>query len=184
MKTINNLLCFALTGCLITACNAQNQESGESNVKQNVELSNQETEQKGNTTFESFYLGEEPPDLTPKVFAPDIISSKDNYDKGSYSNPIELDTPIKSTECYFALDNSYVIFASASPGYRKLDLCVRFLKNDGIWSKPINLGKNINSSESESAPVISPDGKYLFYNSDGEFYWVSAKIIEALGSKY
>jgi Tol biopolymer transport system component len=104
--------------------------------------------------------------------------AKSTYNNESFSEPIELETPFKSTECYFSPDNSYVIFSSGYQSFGKLDLYVSFLENDSIWGKPIHLGKNINSSESESAPVISPDGKYLFYNSDGEIYWVSAKIID------
>ncbi len=35
----------------------------------------------------------------------------------------------------------------------------------------------------EIIPPISPDGEKLFYNSDGELYWISVAIIEALRSK-
>jgi len=28
--------------------------------------------------------------------------------------------------------------------------------------------------------MLSPDGKYLFYQSRGDIYWVDAKIIEEL----
>jgi hypothetical protein len=101
-------------------------------------------------------------------------------DDGRYCSPVEMNTPFKSTECYFSPDDSYVIFSSSNPGYGKLDLYVSFLTSDGNWGKPINLGQDVNSSESESAPVISPDGEYLFYNSNGDFYWVSTGIVEAL----
>ncbi len=104
--------------------------------------------------------------------------AKSTFEKGKYSEPIELDTQIKSTECFFAQDNSYVIFSSDSPGFGKLDLFVSFISEDGVWSKPINLGKRINTSQSESAPVISPDGKYFFFNRGGDIYWVDAGFIE------
>jgi hypothetical protein len=29
---------------------------------------------------------------------------------------------------------------------------------------------------------MSPDGRYLFYTSGGDIYWVSAKVIEAAKS--
>jgi outer membrane protein OmpA-like peptidoglycan-associated protein len=37
------------------------------------------------------------------------------------------------------------------------------LKNDSL---PVNLGKNINSKNAEIAPVISPDGKTLYFSRD------------------
>ncbi|TFG76456.1 MAG: hypothetical protein E4H23_09580 [Chrysiogenales bacterium] len=106
--------------------------------------------------------------------------AKAEYKHGSFTRPIELNTPVPSTECFFAPDDSYVVYASSHPGYGKLDLFVSSVAQDGTWGKPVNLGKNINTSASQSTPVISPDGQYLFYSSSGDIYWVSAKIIEEL----
>jgi predicted alpha/beta superfamily hydrolase len=69
------------------------------------------------------------------------------------------------------------------------DIYVYFKKKDGTWTKPINLGKEVNSNFSETSPRITPDGKYLFfsrYNEDGVsniIYWVSTEIIEKLRPK-
>ena len=42
------------------------------------------------------------------------------------------------------------------------------LKNDkGEWSHPINLGPVINSKGNEKSPFIHPDGKSLYFSSDG-----------------
>jgi len=30
----------------------------------------------------------------------------------------------------------------------------------------------------ENCPILSPDGKFLFYTSGGDIYWVSAAIID------
>lgn len=63
------------------------------------------------------------------------------------------------------------------------DIYIYFKKKDSTWSKPINLGKEVNSDFHETAPSITPDGKYLFfgrYNEEGglsNFYWVSTEII-------
>jgi hypothetical protein len=106
--------------------------------------------------------------------------AKAEYKIGLFTKPVELNTPVPTTECFFASDNSYVIYSSSHPGYGKLDLFVSSVAPDGAWGKPVNLGKNINTAASESTAVISPDGKYLFYSSGGDIYWVSAKIIEEL----
>jgi Tol biopolymer transport system component len=46
----------------------------------------------------------------------------------------------------------------------------------------VNLGKLINSRESEFSPVVSPDGKYLFFTStrlgQGDIYWVDAAVLD------
>jgi tetratricopeptide (TPR) repeat protein len=39
------------------------------------------------------------------------------------------------------------------------------LKKD--WNKPVNLGDSINTPYRETTPWISPDGKYLFFSSQG-----------------
>ncbi|MBW1298996.1 hypothetical protein [Aquimarina litoralis] len=72
---------------------------------------------------------------------------------------------------------------------RKSDIYIYFKEKNGQWSKPINLGPNVNSNFSETCPSITPDGKYLFfsrYNEVGElsnFYWVSTQVIENLRNK-
>lgn len=66
---------------------------------------------------------------------------------------------------------------------RKSDIYVYFRKKDGSWTKPINLGNEVNSNFAETCPSITPDGKYLFfgrYNEEGglsNFYWVSTEVI-------
>lgn len=70
------------------------------------------------------------------------------------------------------------------------DIYVCFKKKNGTWSKPINLGKDVNSNFLETSPSITPDGKYLFfsrYNEEGglsNFYWVSTEIIHKLKTAY
>lgn len=38
---------------------------------------------------------------------------------------------------------------------------------DDEWSKPLNLGPTINTPEDEDGPFISPDGKTLYFSSNG-----------------
>lgn len=66
------------------------------------------------------------------------------------------------------------------------DIHVCFKKKDGAWTKPINLGSEVNSNFNETCPSITPDGKYIFfsrYDEEGglpNIYWVSAEIIDDL----
>ncbi|MFN0047490.1 MAG: OmpA family protein [Cytophagales bacterium] len=51
--------------------------------------------------------------------------------------------------------------------YGDRDLYVSFLKADYTWSKPLNLGKNINTRATEAAPFLASDDKTLYFTSDG-----------------
>lgn len=52
-------------------------------------------------------------------------------------------------------------------GFGGPDLFVSFRINDTTWGRPVNLGPTINSSGDEDAPFLLPDGKTLFFNSNG-----------------
>lgn len=79
-------------------------------------------------------------------------------------------------------DKKFLIFASdRSGGYGKSDLYISYSEESGNWSQPINMGSTVNSSDDESCPRITADGKYLFFtrtkNWDGDFYWVKTDFI-------
>lgn len=106
--------------------------------------------------------------------------------KNGWSNKIHFPEPINSE--YFDCDGSYTsdgkafIFASERPGgigfiHKKeelfhgdaqgnLDIWV-CLKNENGWSEPINLGSSINTSYADRSPFLHPDGKTLYFSSDG-----------------
>lgn len=47
------------------------------------------------------------------------------------------------------------------------DIYVSFKRDDGTWTNPKNMGDSINSEGNEYAPFIHPDGKTLYFSSDG-----------------
>jgi hypothetical protein len=63
------------------------------------------------------------------------------------------------------------------------DIYVCFRNIDSTWTKPINLGKEVNTIYNETCASVSPDGKYLFFSRYNEtsglpnIYWVSSEII-------
>ena len=64
-------------------------------------------------------------------------------------------------------DGNMLIFASnRDGGFGKSDLyyCVRL---DNGWSRPYNMGKNINTKGSEKSPFLHPDNKTLYFSSNG-----------------
>ncbi len=84
---------------------------------------------------------------------------------------------------FIAPDKSYLIYCSTKPGgYGEDDFYISFSKDNGSWTKPVNMGEKINSSGWDNRPYVTPDGKYFFYTStkrgNRDIYWVDAKIIE------
>ena len=46
-----------------------------------------------------------------------------------------------------------------------LDLYITVRDSAGNWSAPRNLGPGVNSSAGELCPLVSPDGRYLYFTS-------------------
>jgi len=133
---------------------------------------------------------------------------------GKYKEPIRLGPEINSDkhelDPFIAPDGSYLIYGSSGRknSLGRCDLYISFKRNDGSWTKAINMGKEINSNGNEYTPSVSPDGKYLFFmssrtaykqyseiqisydkkieilnnpeNGNGDIYWVSTQIIDDL----
>ncbi len=51
--------------------------------------------------------------------------------------------------------------------YGDRDIYVSFMKRDGTWTAPMNLGENVNSASAEASPFLASDDKTLFFSSEG-----------------
>ncbi len=85
---------------------------------------------------------------------------------------------------YISPDESYTIFDSfKKDNFGDLDLYISFKTEEDEWGYPINMGAEINTELRERFPMVSPDGKYMFFmrHTPGQdFFWVSTDIIEEL----
>jgi len=85
---------------------------------------------------------------------------------------------------YMSPNEDYVIFADRHDGgYGDVDLYICFKTKDENWGFPINMGPDVNTELRERFPMVSPDGKYLFFmrHTPGQdFFWVSTEIIRNL----
>ncbi|USE70222.1 hypothetical protein CTT31_14275 [Pseudoalteromonas maricaloris] len=87
---------------------------------------------------------------------------------------------------FIAPDESYLIWDSEREGgYGDSDLYISFQQRDGSWGAAINLGDKINTEGPDTGGVVSPDGKYFFFNrkissEDSDVYWVDAQFFETL----
>lgn len=76
----------------------------------------------------------------------------------------------KKWETHFVLseDSSMIVFSSfRKKGKGGRDLWMLYKNDDGNWSKPVNAGEVINTSEDEDSPFLSLDGKKLYYSTNG-----------------
>lgn len=106
---------------------------------------------------------------------------------GTWSEPEFLPEPINTAyyegDAMLSADGKTLIFVSSRPGGLNIytdntlsyhgddnyptDIYVCQLAADGTWTEPLNLGDKINTPYSERGPYIHPDGKTLYFSSDG-----------------
>nr|WP_299672004.1 ankyrin repeat domain-containing protein [uncultured Polaribacter sp.] len=113
----------------------------------------------------------------------DIYYSK--FSKGEFQKPVLLSQAVNTenyeADVFVSPDESYIIFCSTrNNGFGRGDLYISFKDSNGTWSKAVNMGKKINTEHYEYCPFVSKDGKYLFYTSNQDIYWVSTEIISEL----
>jgi ankyrin repeat protein len=110
------------------------------------------------------------------------------FANGRYEDPVNIGAPVNSeldeSAPFIAPDQSYLLFMRlrAPDAIGFVDLYVSFRNADGSWTEPRNLGSPVNSRSNEICPIVSPDGRYLFFNSfrngNADNYWVDATVIE------
>lgn len=113
----------------------------------------------------------------------DIYASK--YVNGNFQKATRLSDAVNTSnyeaDVFVAPDESYIIFCARRPeGLGRGDLYISFKNTNSTWTPSINMGTTINTKGHELCPFVSKDGKYFFYTSNQDIYWVSAKVIEEL----
>jgi hypothetical protein len=92
--------------------------------------------------------------------------------RGRWSNAVKLKKPVntKMNETHASLspDGKTLYFTSdRSGGEGDLDIYHSTLNDKGKWDKPVNMGSGINTMFNEETPFVSPDGKWLYFSSEG-----------------
>jgi len=116
----------------------------------------------------------------------DILTSYYQKD-GTWSEPESMGEPLNTIyyegDAMLSADGKTIIFVSSRPGGMNLytennmsyygddnyptDIYVCNRMEDGSWSAPINLGPEINTAYSERSPYLHPDGKTIYFSSEG-----------------
>ena len=103
--------------------------------------------------------------------------AKDNYTEAVRLNEA-INTPAYEADVFVAPDQSYLIFSGNRPeGYGQGDLYISFKDEAGAWGEAVNMGLEFNNQGHQLCPFVSRDGKYFFFTSEQDIYWVAAKPI-------
>ena len=132
---------------------------------------------------------------------------------GGYEEPVNLGGRVNSDamEAYLhiASDESYLLFSSFGRD-TTAGLYVSFKTPEGVWGEAVAFDETLNAEGDERFAIVSPDGRYLFFNSQrdgsspysttrltvdnlrsrllspqnsssrGDIYWVDAQILDRL----
>lgn len=99
--------------------------------------------------------------------------SMSTFENGTFSEPtaleIEDEYNYSPNADFFLVPGGSAIIMSAERDdtFGNRDLYITFKKRNGTWSKPTNLGPDINSIGEEMSPFLANDGKTLYFSSDG-----------------
>lgn len=98
-----------------------------------------------------------------------MVSRKDDQGRWMIPESISknINTPLNEGTCTISADGRRLIFTSCSgrDGIGSCDL-YESIKEGDVWTKPRNLGRNVNTNEWESQPSLSADGRTLYFVSD------------------
>jgi outer membrane protein OmpA-like peptidoglycan-associated protein len=94
------------------------------------------------------------------------------FKDGVWTKPVDdikgLNTKYKEPSATISANRKTIYFSSDRPGgYGGLDIYRIDQDKDGNWSEPVNLGSVINTEYDEDGPFIAPDGKTLYFSSNG-----------------
>ncbi|MEM7297695.1 MAG: hypothetical protein AAF391_05455 [Bacteroidota bacterium] len=115
-----------------------------------------------------------------------IRYSKVSDGKREEPKTLNIDLGKNSAHPFIAPDESWLIWDDQrETGYGRADIYISFKQEDDSWGPAINMGRRVNTEESDSYATITPDGKYMLFNrriheDNVDIYWVDAKIIETL----
>lgn len=107
---------------------------------------------------------------SPDIVSGDLYVTRTDYEGWAVPKKMgpEINSPFVETSACYSNDTSVIFFSSNKPGgYGGKDLYRVKKMPNGKWSKPQNLGKDINTDRDEDSPFLHPDGYTLYFSSKG-----------------
>lgn len=82
----------------------------------------------------------------------------------------KINSAAQETFASFGMNEKEIILVSDRQGGKGgKDIFVSKMNGQGVWEKPKNLGKTINSKTDEETAILCNDGKTLFFSSKGHY---------------
>ncbi len=150
------------------------------NIGDKINTGNSESTPTVSENMTMFYTGS----VQGKLYNRGIYYS--TYKNGEYKEPVLLPEHINIMDTcnldytpFIAPDESYLLFCSnrQNPEMELCHIYISFKEKNGEWSNPIDLSLKMNFKTSSKFPYVSPDGKFLFFSSGANIYWVDAIIL-------
>ena len=111
------------------------------------------------------------------------------YRGNTYEKPELLPEPINSAYLdytpFISPDERFLLFASTRPSEDENDIriYVSFRNRDDSWTEPQNLNDIMGFDQPSRFPCLTPDGKFIIFQSGNHYYWVSSKILDQCRGK-
>jgi hypothetical protein len=109
------------------------------------------------------------------------------YKKGHFQKPERLPEEINGRTWaghpFIDPDERYIIFDSNIDKKGTKNIFISFKDSNGNWTQSININPWSPIKEHAAMAHVSFDGRYLFFTSRGDIYWVDAKNIERIRPK-
>jgi len=106
------------------------------------------------------------------------------YRNGNFEDPERLANVINGLNAaghpFIDPEERYIIFDSNVDEKGTKNLYISFRDKNGEWTASKNINQYIDFPEHAAMPHVSFDGKYLFFSSGGDIYWMDTKIIDKL----
>ena len=108
---------------------------------------------------------------------------------GDYGSLEGLPPPLDDTgrsgggHPFVAPDESYVVFNDTWQDHRGYGIFISYQLSDGHWTDPVNLCEVLQMARGGSEPMVSPDGRFLFFYANHDIYWVDAGVIEEIRAR-
>ena len=115
---------------------------------------------------------------------------------GRFGQPVNIGAPANSAasegDTFVSPDEKFLIITSGRDGgFGQADLYVSFRGANGAFGEPINLGSTINTADTEFCPMVTPDGRYLFFSrryggntwqttTNADIFWVDVAAVSRL----
>lgn len=115
---------------------------------------------------------------------------------GRFGAPVNIGSPPNTDgsegDTFASPDEQFLIFSSnRAGGFGRSDLYVSFRAADSSWGPPINLGTSINTADTDFCPMVTPDGRYLFFSrsyggpgwentKEADVFWVDMAVVHRL----